>query len=207
MRTRIGAQRCLQRAVAERPLATGVAHRARAHAPDAPVRFSTGAGTLTCRREGDWLVMDFPAEPPQPVAAVPVELLQALSVKPRVVARNRLDYLVELDSADAVRAVAPDFALLRTVQTRGVIVTARSDSGDYDFISRFFAPSAGVGEDAITGSAHCALGPYWGARLGKDELVGYQASARGGTVRVRLNGDRVDLLGRGITIMRGTLTA
>lgn len=176
-------------------------------APDAPVRFSTGAGTLTCRREGDWLVMDFPAEPPQPVAAVPVELLQALGVKPRVVARNRLDYLVELDSADAVRAVAPDFALLRTVQTRGVIVTARSDSDDYDFISRFFAPSAGVGEDAVTGSAHCALGPYWGARLGKGELVGYQASARGGTVRVRLNGDRVDLLGRGITIMRGTLTA
>ncbi len=138
---------------------------------------------------------------------VPVELLQALGVEPRAVARNRFDYLVELDNADAVRAVDPDFALLKTVQTRGAIVTARSDAEGYDFISRFFAPSAGVGEDSVTGSAHCALGPFWGTRLGKEELVGYQASARGGTVRVRLNGDRVDLLGRGITIMRGALTA
>jgi PhzF family phenazine biosynthesis protein len=176
-------------------------------APDAPVRFRTGVGELTCRREGEWLAMDFPAEPPLSVGVVPVELLQALGVEPRAVARNRFDYLVELDSADAVRAVSPDFALLKTVQTRGAIVTAASDTDGYDFVSRFFAPSAGVGEDSVTGSAHCALGPYWAARLGKDELVGYQASARGGTVRVRLNGDRVDLLGRGITIMRGTLTA
>lgn len=175
-------------------------------APDQALHFRTGVGTLTCRREGDLIAMDFPAEPPQPVAAVPVELLQALGVQPRAVARNRFDYLVELESAAAVRAVDPDFALLKTVQTRGVIVTAPAGTDDYDFISRFFAPSAGVGEDSVTGSAHCALGPYWGARLGKDDLVGYQASARGGIVRVRLRDDRVDLLGRGLTIMRGILT-
>jgi PhzF family phenazine biosynthesis protein len=174
-------------------------------APDELLHFRTGVGTLTCRREGELIAMDFPAEPPQPVAAVPAELLQALGVQPRAVARNRFDYLVELASAAAVRAVAPDLALLKTVQTRGAIVTARSDRDGCDFISRFFAPNAGVGEDAVTGSAHCALGPYWGARLGKDDLVGYQASPRGGTVRVHLRADRVDLLGRGITIMRGIL--
>ena len=175
-------------------------------APDELLHFRTGVGTLTCRREGELIAMDFPAEVPQPVAAVPVELLQSLGVQPRAVARNRFDYLVELDSATAVRAVKPDFALLKTVQTRGVIVTAPSDRDGCDFISRFFAPSAGVGEDSVTGSAHCALGPYWAARLGKDELVGYQASPRGGTVRVRVRADRVDLLGRGLTVMRGALS-
>lgn len=175
-------------------------------APEAPVCFSTGAGALVCRREGDWIAMDFPAESPQPVAAVPVELLQALDVHPRAVARNRFDYLVELDSAAAVRALRPDLALLKAVPTRGVIVTAPADGDGHDFVSRFFAPAVGFGEDMVTGSAHCGLGPYWAARLGKTELAGYQASARGGTVRVRVRADRVDLLGRATVVMRGIVS-
>ncbi len=173
-------------------------------APDATLRFRTGAGVLTCRREDGWIAMDFPAEPPRPVAAPP-DLLRALGVEARVVAQNRLDYLVEVADADAVRALNPDLDLLRTVPTRGVIVTAPSDRADAAFISRFFAPSVAIAEDAVTGSAHCALGPYWAARLGKSDLVGYQASARGGFVRVRVHGDRVDLLGRGLTVLRGAL--
>jgi PhzF family phenazine biosynthesis protein len=174
-------------------------------APDEAVRFRTGAGTLTCRREGDWIAMDFPAEPPLPVAAVPIELLQAFDLHPRTVARNQFDYLIELESAEAVRAVAPDLTLLKAVPTRGVIVTAPAEGGDHDFVSRFFAPSAGIDEDAVTGSAHCGLGPYWAARLGKSELVGHQLSARGGIVRVRVRDERVELLGRGLTIIRGVL--
>lgn len=174
-------------------------------APDASATFRTGAGTLTCRREGAWIAMDFPAEPSQPVADAPADLFRALGLDPRPVGRNRLDYLLELASAADVRALRPDFALLATVPTRGVIVTAPGDGGEYDFVSRFFAPTAGIGEDAVTGSAHCALGPHWAARLGKSDLVGYQASARGGTVRVRVRGDRVALLGQATTILRGTL--
>ena len=110
-----------------------------------------------------------------------------------------------LDDAAAVRALQPDLARLATVPTRGVIISAPTDLPGYDCVSRFFAPTVGIGEDQVTGSAHCALGPYWGARLGKEEILGYQASARGGTVRMRLRGERVDLLGRATTVLRGTV--
>jgi PhzF family phenazine biosynthesis protein len=122
------------------------------------------------------------------------------------VGRNRFDYLVELESEVAVRALHPDFAKLRVLNARGIIVTSRSDSPDYDFVSRFFAPGAGIDEDPVTGSAHCCLGPYWQRRLHKTEFVAYQASARGGIVRVRLNGERVVLGGKAITVLRGELT-
>ena len=118
-----------------------------------------------------------------------------------------MDGLVELEDEQAVRSLRPDFALLARYPVRGVIVTARSDDPDYDFVSRFFAPRAGVPEDPVTGSAHCCLGPYWGERLGKRDLVGYQASARGGVVRVRLAGDRVYLSGQAVTVLRGELVA
>jgi predicted PhzF superfamily epimerase YddE/YHI9 len=154
-------------------------------------------------RDG-WVELDFPAEPAAPTDA-PTELLRALGVAPHACGRNRFDYILELESEEAVRAVAPDFARLRAVETRGVIVTSRSSGQAYDFVSRFFAPSAGVGEDQVTGSAHCCLGPYWAERLGKDELTGYQASARGGVVRVRVRGERVSLLGRAVTVRRATL--
>jgi PhzF family phenazine biosynthesis protein len=121
------------------------------------------------------------------------------------VGKNRFDFLIELESAETVRRLVPNFTLLSSIEGRGFIVTSRSDSSQYDFISRFFAPSAGVNEDPVTGSAHCCLGPYWAKKLGRNELVGYQASARGGVVKVRIGDDRVYLSGQAVTVMRGTL--
>jgi PhzF family phenazine biosynthesis protein len=169
------------------------------------VRFHTAAGVLTCRRDGGWIAMDFPAEQPEPVADPPAALIAALGVEPLAVGRNRLDYLVELDSADDVRGLQPDIPSLLDVQTRGVIVTARSDDPRYDVISRFFAVVLGGAEDQVTGSAHCALGPYWAGRLGRDDITGYQASPRGGVVRMRPRGERIELLGQATTVLRGTL--
>jgi predicted PhzF superfamily epimerase YddE/YHI9 len=119
------------------------------------------------------------------------------------VGRTQFDYLVELESAFHIRTLDPDLSALSRLGSRGVIVTAPSDDAAYDFVSRFFAPAAGVAEDPVTGSAHCGLGPFWAARLGKDELVGYQASARGGVVRVRLEGNRAHLGGQAVTVLRG----
>jgi predicted PhzF superfamily epimerase YddE/YHI9 len=145
--------------------------------------------------------MDFPAEAPQPADA-PAGLLEALGVESIAVTRNRMDYLLELADEAAVRAVRPDFVQLRAVEARGVIVTARSTDRSYDFVSRFFAPRVGVNEDPVTGSAHCCLSPYWSGKLGRAALRGYQASVRGGTVGVTLDGRRVRLRGRAITILR-----
>ena len=174
--------------------------------PGVPASFETVSGTLTAHRDGNLIALDFPAEPVEPVAAPP-HLLEALAAPACAVMRGRLDYLVELESEDAVRALTPDFARLRQVETRGVIVTARATTPGYDAVSRFFAPGVGLDEDAVTGSAHCALGPYWGERLGRPTLVAYQASARGGTVQVRLDGSRVRLGGRAVTVMEGSLLA
>jgi PhzF family phenazine biosynthesis protein len=123
------------------------------------------------------------------------------------VGRSKFDYVVEVENEQQVRALAPDLTALARVQARGVVVTARADKNvAYDFVSRFFAPQSGVPEDPVTGSAHCALTPYWSAKLGKTELTGYQASERGGVVRVRLEGDRVHLSGQAVTVLRGELT-
>ena len=129
-----------------------------------------------------------------------------MKTPPRFVGRSRFDYLIEVDGEDEVRRLAPDFGALARVDARGVIVTSRG-SGTYDFISRFFAPRSGVDEDPVTGSAHCALAPYWHAQLGKPTLVGYQASTRGGVVRVRHTGERVVLGGQAVTVLRGDLMA
>jgi len=169
-----------------------------------PVRFHTRSGLLTATRDGDAIVIDFPAVPVEPCPPLP-ELVEALGAEPVAVGRNRMDVLVELPSEAAVRGLRPDFGRLAAVPVRGVIVTARSDESEYDFVSRFFAPAAGVPEDPVTGSAHCALGPYWMARLGKADLVGRQVSRRGGVVRVGVRGDRVHLGGRAVTVLRGEL--
>ena len=174
--------------------------------PDAPARFHTVSGVLSARKDAALILLDFPAEPVQQVTPPPA-LTEALGVEALTVARGRLDYLVELASEAEVRAVTPDIARLRQIETRGIIVTAPADTPGYDIVSRFFAPSVGIDEDAVTGSAHCLLGPYWSARLGKETLVAYQASARGGVVRVRLNGPRVELGGQAQTVMRGSLLA
>ena len=157
-------------------------------------------------RRGEWIELDFPATPPTPAVAPP-GLVDALGVKPRYVGKTRFDYLVEVDGEDCVRALQPDLAALARVEARGVMVTSRASSDGFDFVSRFFAPRTGVPEDPVTGSAHCALGPYWSERLKKKDLLAYQASARGGVLRVRPAGDRVILGGQAVTVLRAELAA
>jgi PhzF family phenazine biosynthesis protein len=173
--------------------------------PDQPARFSTRSGQLTCERKGDWIAMDFPAEPEEKTSPPP-GLEKALGARARYVGRNRFDYLLEVDSEATVRELKPDLALLEQIPARGFIVTSRASSPGYDFVSRFFAPRAGIPEDPVTGSSHCCLGPFWRTRLHKDEFVAYQASLRGGVVRVRVAGDRVILGGQAVTVLRGELT-
>jgi len=175
-------------------------------APDAVARFHTKSGVLTAARRAGWIELDFPAEPAGAEEA-PAALTGSLGAAAKWTGRNRFDWLVEVESAAVVRGLAPDLARLATVQTRGVIVTALADDGRADFVSRFFAPRAGIPEDPVTGSAHCCLGPYWAPRLGRAELMGYQASPRGGLVRVRLAGDRVILGGHAVTVLRGELVS
>ena len=173
-------------------------------APGDTARFFTKSGELRARRRGDLIEMDFPAKPEEP-AEPPANLLEAMGAKPTYLGRNAFDYLLLLESEAAVRAAAPDFGLLRSVDVRGVIVTAPATTPGYDFVSRFFAPAVGVDEDPVTGSAHCCLGPYWAEALGKLDLVGHQCSERGGTVRVAVRGDRVLLQGHAVTALKGEL--
>jgi predicted PhzF superfamily epimerase YddE/YHI9 len=167
-------------------------------------RFHTRSGVLTAARQGSMIWLDFPATPSRPVDAPP-ELRSGIGVAMSYVGRTPFDYLVELGSDAQVRALEPDLNALARLGARGVIVTAPSDDSHHDFVSRFFAPGSGIAEDPVTGSAHCGLGPFWGERFGKRELVGYQASSRGGTVRVRLEGQRAHLGGQAVTVMRGEL--
>lgn len=166
--------------------------------------FHTASGALTATLRGAEIELDFPQTPPHE-AEPPSGLLGALGVEARQVARNQFDFLVEVASEKAVRELRPDFAELRKIPARGVMVTARAETPPYDFVSRFFAPGAGIDEDPVTGSAHCCLGPYWRDRLHKSEFRAYQASPRGGVVGVRLEGDRTFLRGRAVTILRGEL--
>jgi PhzF family phenazine biosynthesis protein len=167
-------------------------------------RFMTRSGLLTAKRDGAWIEMDFPAEPPE-AAVAPEELVQGLGLIPRYVGRNRMNYFVEVDSEETVRTLRPDFAMLARLDARGVIVTSRSTGSAYDFVSRAFYPGTGIDEDPVTGSAHCALAPYWAKRLRKDKLIGYQASLRGGIVKVKPDGDRVYLSGQAVTVLKGQL--
>jgi PhzF family phenazine biosynthesis protein len=167
-------------------------------------RFHTRSGLLAATRKDGWIEMDFPAEPQKPALAPPA-LTRALGPTPVYFGKNRFDYLIELESEEVLRNLHPDLALLKTLPVRGMIVTSPSDSKDYDFVSRFFAPSVGINEDPVTGSAHCCLGPYWQKRLKKDNFTAYQASARGGIVRVSVQGDRVMLGGQAVTVLRGEL--
>jgi len=178
--------------------------------PEVEARFHTLSGLLVARRAGNRIELDFPAIETE-LAELPADVRAALGVDPRYVGltpglggRNR-NYLLELDSEDEVRRLAPDFGLLGRAVPAGVIVTARATTDGYDFVSRFFAVYAGVDEDPVTGSAHCALTPYWSRRLGKTEMTGYQASRRGGVVGVRLGEGRVYLVGDAVTVLSGQL--
>ncbi len=186
-------------------------------APDSALRFTTLSGELTARRvspadaAGEWIELNFPAIE-QHAVAVPMEISVALGAQPISMGSSRMYLLCEMKSEQAVRDLAPDFANLAFAPGgQGLIATARAEGSaedcGYDFVSRWFGPALGINEDPVTGSAHCLLAPYWGARLGKREMVGYQASARGGIVRVAMEGDRVKLRGQAVTILRGELLA
>jgi PhzF family phenazine biosynthesis protein len=172
-----------------------------------PIRFHTRSGILTAVRREDWIELDFPVTPEQPVEA-PSDLIEALGlVMPRYVGKSRFDYLVELDSEEAVRELRPDFRRLGTIPTRGVIVTSRSSTAGSDFVSRFFAPASGIDEDPVTGSAHSCLAYFWSRRLHKDQFIARQLSERGGFLKLQLDGNRVRLSGQAVTIVRGELLA
>ena len=173
-------------------------------AKDETARFQTKSGLLTARKIDDWIELNFPATPATPAPA-PEGLPEALSVQPKFVGKSRFDYIVEVESEAIVKEVRPDFSRLRALPVRGVIVTSAATTPGWDFVSRFFAPAAGVDEDPVTGSAHCCLTPYWTAKLGKSTLVARQVSARGGTMRVTLDNDRVRMAGQAVTVMRGEL--
>lgn len=182
--------------------------------PHAGARFHTKSGLLTCTRIGHWIEMDFPATLVEP-ADPPAQLAEAIFAggKPaelRFAGRSKFDYLVELADEDTVRKLQPNHQLLRQLPVRGIAVTALAgpaNAHNYDFVSRFFAPGSGIDEDPVTGSAHCALAPYWAQRTGKREMTGYQASPRGGIVKVRPVEDRVFLSGQAVTVLRGEFIA
>ena len=168
-------------------------------APQSEIRFHTRSGMLAASRRKAWIELDFPAVPEES-AAPPPALIEALGAEPRYLGRNRFDYLAELESEAAVRALRPDAHRLRAVDARGIIVTARTTEPGFDFVSRFFAPAVGIDEDPVTGSAHCCLGPYWQRRLGKAALTARQVSPRGGVVCVEVDGSRVKLIGQAVTV-------
>ena len=173
-----------------------------------PALFETRSGLLTARRGPDGIELDFPAEPVHEAVTDTdqlSELRSALGTSVRFAGRNRFDLLVELESEELVRNLRPDIRRLGQFPVRGVIVTGRSSSPDYHFVSRFFAPQVGVDEDPVCGSAHCCLGPYWAQKLDRSALVAHQVSCRGGVVKIRVAGPRVVLIGQAITVLRGEL--
>lgn len=174
-------------------------------APEAQAKFYTRSGLLTADRRGDWIELDFPAEPDTRTESS-LTLFAALGARPLYVGKNRFDLIAELDDEAAVRDLKPDFAQIALLPVRGVIVTARADRPGCDFVSRFFAPQCGIPEDPVTGSAHCCLGPFWASRLNKTEFTAFQASRRGGLVRVKVQEERVHLGGQAVTTLQGVLS-
>ena len=168
------------------------------------IEFATRSGILKTAWNAGKISMEFPYELEQPVE-IPADLEKALGARAIYIGRNRMDYLVELESEMVVRNLQPDLNLLSQIETRGVIVTARSHHAEYDFVSRMFGPRVGISEDPVTGSAHCCLGPYWSKKLGKQNLVGYQCSARGGFVGVSLQPNHVTLSGHAALVFKTAL--
>lgn len=179
------------------------------HTSDDEISFHTRSGVLTASRDGSWIELDFPARGAV-ITDVSPTVLEAIGGTPVVTARSEIGggfsgYLLEYATEEEVRDLKPNFGKLGSIPDGYVSVTAPATTPGFDFVSRFFAVSAGIDEDPVTGSAHCTLGPWWAAKLGKSDLVGYQVSARGGTVRVRPEGDRVKLGGQAVTVLRGEM--
>jgi PhzF family phenazine biosynthesis protein len=171
-------------------------------------RFQTMSGLLTARRDGEWIELNFPSRPIR--HGLPDwadSLIGALGIKPMFIGLSAEDVLIEVADEDTVRSLEPDFAVLKSLPARGVIVTSRASDPRFDFASRFFAPAVGVNEDPVTGSSHCVLTPFWAQRLGKASMTAYQASSRGGVLKVRIDGERVRIAGRAVTVIRGELAA
>lgn len=169
-----------------------------------PIAFHTRSGVLGASRREEIIELDFPAEPATE-APTPAGLQEALGVPLRWSGRNRMDYIVEIASGRELRGLVPNLDAIRKLDARGLIVTCGGAGTQYDFLSRFFAPQSGIDEDPVTGSAHCCLGPFWAERLNRRDLEGFQASPRGGAVRVAVNGTRVTLGGQAVTVYSGTL--
>jgi PhzF family phenazine biosynthesis protein len=167
-------------------------------------RFYTKSGILTAGSKEGWIELNFPAIEVEDTSPT-LELIDALGIQPKYIGKAKFDYFIETESEDIVRAIKPNFSLLLRAKIRGVIVTSRSSSKKYDFVSRFFAPTVGINEDPVTGSAHCSLGTYWQKKLKKDKLLAYQASERGGIIKVEVAGERVLISGKAVTIMEGEL--
>lgn len=178
------------------------------------IRFHTKSGQLTAtlasEADGDWITLDFPSQPVTPIAALPT-LTLALNCDVRGIYASEVNYLVDVESEATLRSLHPDMTLLTQLPLQGTIVTAsssdasKSNTGQYDFVSRYFAPNAGIDEDPVTGSAHCSLVPFWKERLHKSKMLAYQASARGGVLKVAERGDRVTISGQAVTVMKGEL--
>ncbi|CAN7542053.1 PhzF family phenazine biosynthesis protein [Paenibacillus sp. LjRoot153] len=164
--------------------------------------FFTKSGLLTAIKLDAWIQLNFPAEPVNE-CEYPSELIGALNIDPLFVGRNRFDYFIEVESEDIIKRLSPNFSLLQTIPTRGINVTSRSK--DFDFVSRCFFPAVGVNEDPVTGSSHCGLAPYWGKKLNKTDMYAYQASARGGILKISLHENRVLMSGQAVTVMKSEL--
>ncbi|MEC4817512.1 MAG: PhzF family phenazine biosynthesis protein [Scytonema sp. PMC 1069.18] len=174
--------------------------------PDEVARFHTKSGLLIAKKQGSWIELNFPVNKSEGTTAPP-ELSEALGVSLKTVMKNSLGYLVQVESEDLVRQMQPNFELLKTLPHTEIIVTSSThQDSEYDFVSRFFAPGFGINEDPVTGAAHCCLAPFWRDRKRKDEFMAYQASSRGGVLKIRYDGgDRVYLSGQAVTVMRGEL--
>jgi PhzF family phenazine biosynthesis protein len=170
------------------------------------IKFRTLSGTLTATRDGNWIELDFPARKVKPVP-VPAGLGRALGKTPLCVHSSGKYYIAEFSDERAIRSLAPDFDALKRLPMLDIAVTARADGKPYDFVSRLFAPAEGVNEDPVTGSSHCGLAPYWAKKLGKTEFLARQVSKRGGTLRLRLCGDRVKIRGQAATVCSGEIPA
>lgn len=167
-------------------------------------KFHTKSGVLKARCEGQWIELDFPLEEDKETC-IRKEIIDGLKVQPKYTGKNRMDYIVEVESESVLKNITPDKEILKRLDARGIIVTSVSDSKEFDFVSRFFAPAYGIEEDPVTGSAHCCLGPYWKRKSGKSEFTAYQASERGGILKVRVAGDRVFIKGNATTVFCGEI--
>lgn len=167
------------------------------------LRFNTRSGLLSVKK-GDTIIMNFPPEKASE-CSIPNWIIDALGVKPVYTGKNRMDYLIELETEKEVLVINPDFRALKKMDSRGVIVTAKSSGKGFDFVSRFFAPGLGVDEDPVTGSSHCCLGPYWQNKLQKNKFTAYQASQRGGIVEVEVSDSRVYIGGKAVTVLSGQI--